>query len=151
MRRKERWGIHITQTHTHIHIHTHTRTYTHSMHAPWPLPSPFSSTCGKKGKRGPIETRGMMRCTLLRTRLGLASSPALSNTARPLTGPSQVMSHPAKGAHTLSPCFSLDSPFILSRCNFRCACATERPARSCVKARASTPSCEALRDPGSRM
>lgn len=61
-----------------------------------------------------------MRCTLPRTRLGLASSPALSNTARPLTGSSQVMSHPVaprRGAR--SPSASPDFP--LTPHSFFCA------------------------------
>lgn len=71
----------------------------------------FSLLRGEERGRGPGENGGMMRCTLPRTRLGLASSPALSNTARPLTESSQVMSHPVapQRGHTLSPPAPLDS------------------------------------------
>lgn len=66
----------------------------------------FSLLRGEERGRGPGGNGEMMRCTLPRTRLGLASSPALSNTARPLTGSSQVMSHPVapRRGHTLPLC-----------------------------------------------
>lgn len=118
------------------------------MHAPWPLPSLFSFTWGRKGK-GARWKRGDDEVDLsphaLRARVVLTCPFQYSSTSYRVS--SQVMSHPVapRRGHALSPCLprspssALPPALILLRRNFRCACATTRPARSCVKARARCP------------
>jgi hypothetical protein len=114
---------------------------------------------GKKGGREPGGNAngngngngGMTRWWTLPRRTRLQGSPRVVLTCpfqyiAPTsyrTGSSQVMSHPVapRRGHTraslnLSPLRSAHRSLILLRRNFRCACATTRPARSCVKARA---------------